>query len=153
MIFFGSKVVQHELPPEQHVCPNCLSVTSHTVTEYDTRFTLYFIPLFSVKRDILFRCEQCGDSHLIPYSEYQAAHTHAEAAGGGPKPERKKKISQAAEAILVGKVVNGKVEELRSPFKLNLSPRAIHFSLWIALIVTVILTTLLLSLLFTITAR
>jgi hypothetical protein len=154
-MIFGSKVVQRELPPEQHVCPNCLSVTEHTVTEFDTRFTLYFIPLFSIKRDVLFRCSRCGDSHLIPFSEYQATHAEAEAEAGGPKPERKKKTKKAAEAILEGRVVNGKVEDLRSPFKLdfNLDARTIQRGLWIALGLVALLAILLVILLVAITAR
>jgi len=162
MIFFGSKVVQHELPPEQHICPNCLSMTEHAITEFDTRFTLYFIPLFSIKRDILFRCTRCGDSHLIPYDEYLASHAanraEAGAAAGEPKSERKKKPApahKAADAVLEGKVVNGKVESLRQPFKLSreLNAQTIQRGLWLAFSVVALLTILLLILLFSITSR
>ncbi|MBI3242701.1 MAG: hypothetical protein HYZ49_10455 [Chloroflexi bacterium] len=43
MLFFGTKQVQRPLPNQQKVCPVCLSVTEHTVTESGTYFTLYFV--------------------------------------------------------------------------------------------------------------
>ena len=141
MIFFGTKVVQNKLPSERKVCPTCMSVTDHDVVDVDTRFTLYFIPLFSVKREVIYRCLTCGDAHTVPFEEYEGRQEEAavpdikwkistppdETESGGDKTKTKK---EKARVILEGKVVNGKAENLRVPFNLDSLP--IMRYLWIA---------------------
>jgi len=141
MIFFGTKVVQNKLPSERKVCPTCMSVTEHDVVDMDTRFTLYFIPLFSVKREAIYRCLTCGDTHTVPFEEYQGRHEEAappdvkwkistppdEAEIDGDKTKTTK---EKARVILEGKVINGKAENLRVPFNLESLPLLRY--LWIA---------------------
>lgn len=158
MLFFGSKQIQRPLPGQQKVCPVCLSVTEHTVTENGTYFTIYFIPLFPVKRDVVFTCNRCGESYTVPYAEYQAEHTPAEENGerdttaenriGGKVP---KSTRDKAKVILEGKVINGKVENLRVPF--NISSRQVMLGLWAVLGLIVLLAAILLIVLFTVLSR
>ncbi|MEK7275727.1 MAG: zinc-ribbon domain-containing protein [Chloroflexota bacterium] len=150
MLFFGTRRSQRELPPERKVCPNCMSVTEHTVTDYDTRFTLYFIPLFSLKREVIYRCQRCGDYHAIPYDEYEAQHAAPEPepesprapanAAPGKEAQRAKPQSPAEKArlILEGKVVNGKVENLRLPFQIKITSRHIVIALWVIFALTLL---------------
>ena len=149
MIFFGSKLVQRELPSEQKVCPNCLSVTRHVVVEHDTRFTLYFIPLFSIKRDVSYTCSVCGDTHMIAYNEYQAAHPDsapvsenatgdANASGGKSKSRQDK-----ARTILEGKVVGDQIKTSR-PFSANFNADQFLKYFYIAFVIIALLAALLL---------
>src|SRR5574341_572635 len=143
MIFlFGSKTVQRELPPERKVCPTCLSVTDHAVVDHDTRFTLYFIPLFSIKRDVAYTCLRCGDTHTIPYSEYQAAHPDAEAVReasdrgtstthakrGGKKQDGAR---EKARAVLEGKLIDGEIKTY-APFRMKFTSDNLVKWMWIA---------------------
>jgi hypothetical protein len=108
MLLFGTKPIQRELPQERKVCPNCFEVTDHTVIDDDLRFTVYFIPLFSLRRQVIYTCAKCGDSHVMPYAEYEAAHLvsqpTAETKQGSPKSNREK-----AQTILEGKVVGDQI--------------------------------------------
>ena len=140
----------------QKVCPVCLSVTEHTVTESDTYLTLYFIPLFPVKRDVIFTCSRCGESYTVPYAEYQAEHatseegkehnhSTAESKSGGKTP---KSTRDKAKVILEGRVVNGKVENLRLPFSFN--SRHLIIGLWVTFGFIVLIAVLLFLVLFVI---
>lgn len=106
MLLFGTKPIQHDLPQERKVCPSCFEVTDHTVLEDDLRFTLYFIPLFSVRHQVVYTCTKCGDSHVMPWADYQATHLVAETPkeSGSPKTQRDK-----AKTILEGKVVGDQI--------------------------------------------
>lgn len=165
MLFFGTKRSQRELPPERKVCPNCMSVTEHTVTDYNTRFTLYFIPLFSLKREVIYRCERCGDYHAVPYDEYEAQHPAPEpepasppapadaapaGAGSRAKPQSP---AEKARLILEGKVVNGKVENLRLPFTIKVTSRHIVIALWVIFAVTLLASAAFVVLLFSLMAQ
>jgi hypothetical protein len=151
MIFlFGTKVFQKQLPSEQKVCPNCISVTEHTVVEHDTRLTFYFIPLLSVKREVTYTCLTCGDSHTVDYADYQAAHREAQpvsekaAHQSGPAPKVGPRTSQEkARAILEGRIVNGEVKTSR-PMSANFSSDQIlkYFYIIFAVVAVVAITLL-----------
>lgn len=161
MIFFGTKVVQNKLPSERKVCPNCMSVTEHDVVDVDTRFTLYFIPLFSVKREAIYRCLTCGDTHTVPFEEYEGRQEEAampdvkwkdttpqdEPDAGGKAKTKKEK----ARVILEGKVVNGKAENLRVPLNIDSIPVARY--LWIAFGILAVTAIAILILVFRLLAR
>lgn len=137
---FGTKVVQRRLPAEHKVCPTCLSVTQHAVTEHDTRFTLYFVPLFSIKRDIVYLCARCGDSHVVPYAEYEAwrqgvVERDEPQAPSAPAVGRGSSLQTArdkARLILDGKVAGRKAERPRAPFAIRITGRQLYLSLWVA---------------------
>lgn len=108
MLLFGTKPIQRELPQERKVCPNCFEVTDHTLLDDDLRFTLYFIPLFSIRRQVIYTCAKCGDTHVMPYAEYAAAHRVTESADKTKSSPLKSK-RRNAQTILEGKVVGGQV--------------------------------------------
>lgn len=112
MIFFGTKTVQTPLPSERQVCPNCMSVTNHAVAENALRFTLYFIPVFTIRREVIYTCSQCGDSHVMLYDDYLAAH-----ASQPPAPAEEQVTGPAAPAAPKGAVtLEGRVvgDEIRT---------------------------------------
>lgn len=156
MIFvFGTKAFQKELPSERKVCPNCLSVTEHTVVETNTRMTLYFIPLFSVKREVTFTCLSCGDSHTVDYAEYEAGHQEAQPVSeklgqqSGSTPKAKPRTTQEkARAILEGRIVGDEIKT-RKPLSANLSSDQILKYFYIAFAVVAILAIGLITLLVT----
>ncbi len=165
IFFFGTKAVQRPLPPEWKVCPTCLSVTQHAVVDHDTRFALYFIPLFSVKREVGYTCTQCGDTHTITYSEYQAAHPDAARVSESPqrttsnadprsadrarKPETKR---EKARTILEGKIVDSEVKTYL-PFTASFTLDRLIKWLWIAFGVILLAAAILLIILFSLTSR
>jgi hypothetical protein len=128
MIFiFGTKAFQKELPSERRVCPNCLSVTEHTVIEANTRVTLYFIPLFSVKREVTYTCLTCGDAHTVDYAEYESKQQEAQPITeksdplSGPTPKvRTRTTQEKARAILEGKIVGDEIKT-HKPLSANFS--------------------------------
>ena len=157
MVFFGTKQVQRPLPGQHKVCPVCLSVTEHTVTENGTYFTLYFIPLFPLKREVVYTCNQCGESYAVPYDEYQAEHApeeakkHAHSNTEGGAGKQSKSTRDKARLILEGKVVNGKVKDLRIPFQI--SSRHIYLGLWVTLGLVTLVAAALIILLYSVLAR
>lgn len=155
MLLFGAKAVQRQLPQERKVCPTCLSVTEHTVIDHDTRFTLYFIPLFSLKREVAYTCSQCGDSHVISYDEYRASHPETEPVetrqqgGAGNLRANARKPESArdkARAILEGRVVNGEVKT-SLPLSANLTPDRILRWMWIAFLAILLIAAAILAVL------
>lgn len=156
MIFvFGTKAYQKELPSERKVCPNCLSVTEHRVVEANTRMTLYFIPLFSVKREVTYTCLACGDSHTVDYAEYEAGHQEAQpvaeksAQQSGPAPKAKPRTTQEkARAILEGRIVGDEIKTSK-PLSASLSSDQILKYFYIALAIVAILSIALIALLVT----
>ena len=156
---FGAKTIQRECPPEQKVCPSCLSVTEHTVIEHDTWLTFYFIPLFSIKREVVYTCTQCADTYTIPYREYQAAQPKAAPMpeettplnrNSGPSP--KAKASRKGRVILEGKVVGGEVKTYL-PLSARFSSEQILKWLWLAFALIALVAIILIIVLFTLLTR
>lgn len=139
MLLFGTKPIQRALPAERQVCPTCLSVTEHTVVENDLRFTLYLIPLFSIRHEVVYTCSQCGESHVVPYAEYLSAHPGhgSPPEGDAPAGARKKAKSKRARArvVLQGKVIG---DQIRTSLPLSASFNSDNILKWLYLALTVI---------------
>ena len=154
MIFlFGTKVIQKQLPSEQKVCPNCISVTDHTVVEHDTRLTFYFIPLLSVKREVTYTCLTCGDSHTVDFAEYESAHQEAQPVSekttrpAGPAPKVTPSTNrEKARAILEGKIVGDQIKT-RRPLRANFSSDQLLKYFYIAFAVVAVIAITLLAIL------
>ena len=137
MLLFGTKPIQRELPAERQVCPTCLSVTEHTVVENDLRFTLYFIPLFSVRHEVVYTCAQCRESHVVPYAEYLSAHP-GQVSGGDVSPSSGKKAKSKrakARVVLQGKMVG---DEIWTSLPLSASFNSANILKWLYLVLIVI---------------
>jgi hypothetical protein len=144
MIFFGTKVFQKQLPSESKVCPNCLSVTEHTVVEQDTRFTFYFIPLFSIKRSVTYTCLTCGDVYHVETSENQAPETTSQPVAGQAAPRAgsggaasSATTREKARTILEGKIIGDEIKT-RLPLSTQFSFDHILKYLYVALLVIAI---------------
>lgn len=106
MLMIGLKTVQEPLPSERRVCANCMTITDHTATKRAQRLTLYLIPLFTIRPEVIYTCAKCGTSRIITYTEYLDAHTPAPnqaqrdgVGGGGQKPH----------VVLNGKLVGDEI--------------------------------------------
>jgi hypothetical protein len=153
MIFFGTKPVQKTLPAERQVCPNCMSVTDHTVIENDLRFTLYFIPLFSIRHEVIYTCGQCGDSHVVAYADYIATHTGPEPLEEPAKASAPSETKQAkARIILEGRVVGGEIHTAR-PWRATFNADNVLKWLYLGFAILGLVSVILLIILFTAAAR
>ena len=65
---FGLKTSEQRLGAEQGICPNCHNQAAQVMVRRSTKFSLFFIPLFPVKRPTYYAtCTFCGTSrHADP---------------------------------------------------------------------------------------
>jgi hypothetical protein len=111
MLMIGLKPVQRPLPGERQVCPRCMDVTDHALVEREQQVMFYFIPLFSIRHEVVYTCQQCGDAHVILFEDYLHNHPKpqtplgaSESGPAGAKPPHEK-----PHVTLNGKVVDGEV--------------------------------------------
>jgi hypothetical protein len=95
---FGLKTIQEPLANERRVCPNCLGITDHTVIKHAQQVTLYFIPVFTIRPQVVYTCQKCGASHTITYSDYLETQPQAS------QPQPKAKVTLNGK--LVGDEIN-----------------------------------------------
>ncbi|GAB3536864.1 hypothetical protein GCM10027403_19040 [Arthrobacter tecti] len=60
LILFGFKTAVKELSRKHAVCPNCGQQASQRIDQRATKFTLFFIPLFTTSRKYSRTCAYCG---------------------------------------------------------------------------------------------
>lgn len=72
LILFGLKTAVKELFRRQWVCGNCGRNASQRVDERSTRFTLFFIPLFTTRRRYSRTCSYCGITAELSKAEKNA---------------------------------------------------------------------------------
>lgn len=60
LLLFGFKTVLKALPGKPATCQNCGSFVHHHLEERATRFTLFFIPVFTTSRSYRITCTNCG---------------------------------------------------------------------------------------------
>jgi hypothetical protein len=72
LILFGFKTVQKLLPGRSATCPYCRAFAHQHVEERATRFTLFFIPLFTTSRSYRITCANCGASSVVNGRQKQA---------------------------------------------------------------------------------
>ena len=72
LILFGFKTAVKELFRRQAVCPNCGQHASQRVDERASKFTVFFIPLFTTRRRYLRTCAYCGVTAELSKSEKNA---------------------------------------------------------------------------------
>lgn len=59
-LLFGLKTVTKELPGRLASCQYCHAHAHHHLEQRSTRFTLFFIPLFTTSRSYRITCSSCG---------------------------------------------------------------------------------------------
>jgi transcription elongation factor Elf1 len=72
LILFGFKTAMKELFRRQMVCPNCGQNASQRVDERSSKFTVFFIPVFTTSRRYLRTCAYCGITSELSKSEKNA---------------------------------------------------------------------------------
>ena len=65
LLLFGFKTTQHALPGRAGTCQYCGSFVHHHLEERATKFTLFFIPLFTTSRSYRITCTNCGQTSKI----------------------------------------------------------------------------------------
>jgi ribosomal protein L37E len=60
LLLFGFKTVLKALPGRPATCRNCGSFAHHHLEERATKFTLFFIPVFTTSRSYRITCTNCG---------------------------------------------------------------------------------------------
>lgn len=71
-LLFGFKTVLKALPGKPATCRNCRSFVHHHLDERATKFTLFFIPVFTTSKSYQITCTNCGYVSRISAREKQA---------------------------------------------------------------------------------
>ncbi|MEV7135659.1 zinc-ribbon domain-containing protein [Arthrobacter sp. NPDC093128] len=60
LLLFGLKTVLRALPARKATCRNCGRHVEHYLEERASKFTLFFIPVFTTSRTYRIACSSCG---------------------------------------------------------------------------------------------
>jgi hypothetical protein len=71
-ILFGLKTAVHALPGREAMCQHCRSFVHHHLEERATKFTLFFIPVFTTSRSYRITCSNCGQMSSISARQAKA---------------------------------------------------------------------------------
>ena len=72
LLLFGFKTVLKALPGKPATCRNCGSFVHHHLEERATKFTLFFIPVFTTSRSYRITCSNCGATSVVNGRQKQA---------------------------------------------------------------------------------
>ena len=72
LLIFGTTLRDRVLTVVTFVCEYCRMRAAQEVVESGTRFSLFFIPLFTVSRRYFVTCSNCGGT--TPLTREQATH-------------------------------------------------------------------------------
>ncbi|MDQ0894970.1 zinc ribbon domain-containing protein [Agromyces ramosus] len=72
LLIFGAWPRERVLTVVTFVCEYCRTRASQDVVERATRFSVFFIPLFTVSRQYFVVCSNCGG--MTPLTREQATH-------------------------------------------------------------------------------
>jgi transcription elongation factor Elf1 len=64
-LLFGLKTALKDLPGRLATCQNCGQFVHHRLQERATRFTLFFIPVFTASRTYQITCSNCGRTSVM----------------------------------------------------------------------------------------
>lgn len=71
-ILFGLKTALRALPGRAATCERCRSFVHHRLEERATKFTLFFIPVFTTSRSYSITCSNCGQVSSISARQAKA---------------------------------------------------------------------------------
>ena len=60
LLLFGLKTVQRALPGRLSLCRSCGQYAEQHLEERANKFTLFFIPIFTMSRTYRITCSNCG---------------------------------------------------------------------------------------------
>ncbi|WP_411375062.1 zinc-ribbon domain-containing protein [Arthrobacter sp. MPF02] len=64
-LLFGLKTVLKALPGKAATCQYCRQFVHHRLEERATKFTLFFVPVFTTSRKYTITCTNCGYASSI----------------------------------------------------------------------------------------
>jgi DNA-directed RNA polymerase subunit RPC12/RpoP len=64
-LLFGLKTALRDLPGRMATCQYCGRFVHHHLQERATKFTLFFIPVFTTSKKFNITCTNCGQSSMI----------------------------------------------------------------------------------------
>lgn len=64
-LLFGLKTTLRDLPGRMATCQYCGRFAQHHLKERATKFTLFFIPVFTTSKTFNITCTNCGQSSTI----------------------------------------------------------------------------------------
>ncbi|QSZ48726.1 zinc-ribbon domain-containing protein [Arthrobacter sp. D5-1] len=64
-LIFGLKTAIRELPGRMATCRFCGQFAHHHLQQRATKFTLFFVPLFTTSKSYTIRCTHCGGPSSI----------------------------------------------------------------------------------------
>ncbi|WP_433545669.1 zinc-ribbon domain-containing protein [Streptomyces sp. CA-294286] len=82
MIIFGTKGYVHQMAMLMLLCGQCGNPAAHALRKRVTKFTLFFVPLFTVSSKYATQCTFCGAERRVEREE--AERLQAQAAQGDP---------------------------------------------------------------------
>jgi zinc ribbon protein len=65
LLLFGLKSVLRDLPGRAATCQYCHRLVHHRLQEHATKFTLFFVPLFTTSKTYRITCSSCGQTSAI----------------------------------------------------------------------------------------
>jgi ribosomal protein L44E len=71
-LLFGFKTVFRILGSRPGTCQYCHQYAQHRVEERATKFTLFFIPLLTIRRSYSLRCGNCGQTTALSREQKNA---------------------------------------------------------------------------------
>lgn len=78
-LLFGFKTALKALPGKAATCQRCRSFVHHHLDERATKFTLFFIPVFTTSRSYNITCTNCGYVSSISARQKRALESRREA--------------------------------------------------------------------------
>ena len=64
-LLFGLKTALKDRPGRAATCQYCRQLAHHHLQERATKFTLFFIPVFTTSRSYQITCSNCGQTSAI----------------------------------------------------------------------------------------
>lgn len=71
-LLFGLKTVLNDLPGRLATCQHCRQFVPHHLQQRTTKFTLFFIPVFTTSRTYRITCSNCGHTSAIKARQAKA---------------------------------------------------------------------------------
>ena len=73
LLIFGTRAYETLIVLVQFVCPHCAVDARQRVTKLASRFTVFFLPVFTVSTRYFVECSHCGIATSL--TREQAAHS------------------------------------------------------------------------------
>ena len=65
LLIFGLKTVLNDRPGRAATCQYCRQFVHHHLQERATKFTLFFIPVFTTSKTYRITCSNCGQNTAV----------------------------------------------------------------------------------------